>query len=79
MRCLVAWRFGETYRIRGDYTDGDDFDDSIRGSEPITLEDALGFVHAGAEIILDPFDYEDLIRWEQIERSMRENAKWRKW
>jgi len=37
----------------------------------MTLEDAETFASMGFEVIVDPFDMEALIRWEQIERSKR--------
>jgi hypothetical protein len=44
----------------------------------VGLEEARDYAAAGCEVMVDPFDQEELTRWEQIERSQRDDgkAKW---
>ena len=51
----------------------------VRIGDPLTLEQAEGFVALGWEVILDPSDMEALTRWEQIQRSQRKPKTWRSW
>ena len=37
----------------------------------LTLEEAATFAELGFDVIADPFDLEELTRYEQIERSRR--------
>lgn len=36
-----------------------------------TLDEAEEFARVGFYVMVDPFDMEDLTRWEQIQRSMK--------
>jgi len=73
VKCIVAWwsdkRFTPIVRPKGD-TRGPDGTRHVCNAA-MTLEDAETFAGMGFEVIVDPFDMEALIRWEQIERSKR--------
>jgi hypothetical protein len=45
----------------------------------VTLEDALDFALFGFAVMQDPFDQSDLVRYEQIQRSLRQKPKWQRW
>jgi hypothetical protein len=34
-----------------------------------TLEEGAGYAEMGFQVLADPFDLEDLTRWEQLHRS----------
>lgn len=40
------------------------------------LEDAVDFQKAGFVVLVDPGDEEDLVRWEQIQRSRTPKRRW---
>jgi len=40
------------------------------------LEEALDFLRAGFVVLVDPGDEEDLVRWEQIQRSRTSRRRW---
>lgn len=62
IRCLVAFRF-----FTSDY--------HVKRGDPVTLAEALEWSRLGWEVMPDPFDQEELTRWEQMHRS----KKWNKW
>lgn len=44
--------------------------------EVVTLEEAAEYALVGFNVLVDPQDEEDLVRWEQIQRAMRPKRKW---
>ena len=40
------------------------------------LEEAVDFQRAGFVVLVDPGDESDLVRWEQIQRSLQPKRRW---
>ena len=74
LRCIVAWWPVKTASpvVRPKGVDMRDIHGKrvVMGST-VHLDDAASYSDAGFEVMVDPFDQEDLIRFEQIERSKR--------
>lgn len=66
LKCIIGRHMGN-----GEYV--------VKVGEPLTLDQAEYFAHAGWEVILDPQDLEALARWEQLQRSARKPRSWRQW
>lgn len=74
IRCIVCWwpekRSTPVLRPKGIDVWSDDGKRVVTGAS-LTLEEAATFAELGFEVIADPFDLEELTRWEQIARSRR--------
>jgi predicted dienelactone hydrolase len=72
LHCIVAWWPNKSASpvVRPKGMDLRDINGKrvVQGAT-VTLADAVAFSDAGFEVMTDPFDLEDLTRFEQIERS----------
>ena len=72
LHCIVAWWPVKTASpvVRPKGIDARDANGRrVVVGATVTLADAVAFSDAGFEVMTDPFDLEDLTRFEQIERS----------
>jgi hypothetical protein len=73
VRCIVAWwpQKSATPVLRPKAFDN--WQDGKRHvvNSSMTLDEAVVFAEQGFEVIPDPFDLEELTRWEQMHRSRR--------
>jgi hypothetical protein len=45
----------------------------------LTLEDAAVLSDLGWTVVQDPWGWEALTRWEQIQRALTQKPKWNRW
>lgn len=64
LHCIIGKHLGS-----GEYV--------VKVGEPLTLEQAEFYAHAGWEVILDPIDLEAFARWEMLNRPRK--PRWNRW
>lgn len=78
LRCIVAWwpqkKATPIVEPRGDTRNAERKRDVSAAS--ISLQEAADLKALGYDVIVDPFDQEDLTRWEQKQRSHQQPRKW---
>lgn len=78
LRCIAAWwqqkKATPIMEPRGDTRDKDGTRNVQTAAIP--LADAADLWALGYDIIKDPFDHEELTRWEQRQRSHQQPRKW---